>query len=121
MEERNVAGPLVLMENGTVEYRLCERLVALDRDARWSVVVFDEEPRPAYDRVHLSALFDGRTADDLQLADVVWYAERNITLHLGDRGVEIDREARTVASARGRSAAYDALVLATGSAPFVPP
>jgi len=115
------ARTLVIVGNGMVAHRLCERLTELDRDARWNVVVFSEEPRPAYDRVHLSALFDGRTADDLQLADVVWYAERNITLHLGDRIVEIDRTARTVVSARGRSVGYDALVFATGSAPFVPP
>ena len=120
MPERN-AGTLVVVGNGMVAHRLCERLVERDRAARWNVVVFAEEPWPAYDRVHLSALFAGRTADDLLLADAVWYAERNITLHLGDRVIEIDRAARTVTSARGRSVGYDALVLATGSAPFVPP
>ncbi len=122
MPDRDAASStLVVVGDGMVAHRFCEQLCALDRAARWNVVVFAEEPRPAYDRVHLSALFDGRTADDLQLADVVWYAERNITLHLGDRVVEIDRRARTVSSARGRCIAYDALVLATGSAPFVPP
>ncbi len=120
MPDRGATSTLVIVGNGMVAHRLCERLTELDRAARWNVVVFAEEPRPAYDRVHLSALFDGRTADDLQLASVVWYAERNITLHLGDRVVELDRAARTVVSARGRSVTYDALVLATGSAPFVP-
>lgn len=121
MPDPDASATLVVVGNGMVAHRFCERLAALDREARWNVVVFAEEPRPAYDRVHLSALFDGRTAAELELADVVWYAERNITLHLGDRVVEIDRAARTVTSLRGRSVAYDALVLATGSAPFVPP
>jgi nitrite reductase (NADH) large subunit len=115
------AKTLVVVGNGMVAHRLCERLVELDRAARWNVVVFGEEPRPAYDRVHLSAAFAGTRADELQLADAVWYAERSITLHLGDRVVEIDRAARAVTSERGRAVVYDALVLATGSAPFVPP
>ncbi|MEO6028893.1 MAG: nitrite reductase large subunit NirB [Candidatus Binatia bacterium] len=112
---------LVVVGNGMVAHRLCERLVELDRAARWNVIVFGEEPRPAYDRVHLSSLFDGRTADDLLLGDAVLYAQRNITLHLGDRVLAIDRAAKTVSSARGRCVPYDALVFATGSAPFVPP
>jgi nitrite reductase (NADH) large subunit len=72
-ESRNATtGTLVIVGNGMVAHRLCDRLVELDREARWNVVVFAEETRPAYDRVHLSTLFDGRTPDDLQLADAVW-------------------------------------------------
>src|SRR5581483_11372348 len=43
-----------------------------------------------------------------------------IALHLAEPIVEIDRDQGWVVSARGRRVAYDALVLATGSAPFVP-
>ncbi|KPC79310.1 hypothetical protein ADL35_19700, partial [Streptomyces sp. NRRL WC-3753] len=50
------------------------------------------------------------------------FLERHgITLHLGDPAVALDRTARTVTSAAGRVLPYDALVLATGSVPFVPP
>ena len=41
-------------------------------------------------------------------------------LHVGDRATAIDRERRVVISQQGREVEYDAVVLATGSAPFVP-
>ncbi|MCX6464869.1 MAG: nitrite reductase large subunit NirB, partial [Pseudonocardiales bacterium] len=44
-----------------------------------------------------------------------------VDLHLGDPAVALDRDARTVTTGSGRVLRYDALVLATGSAPFVPP
>ncbi len=49
-----------------------------------------------------------------------WYAENGITLHVGDRATAVDRERRLVISRHGREVDYDAIVLATGSAPFVP-
>ncbi|HYV58646.1 MAG TPA: nitrite reductase large subunit NirB, partial [Acidimicrobiia bacterium] len=112
---------VVVVGNGMVGHRFCERLVAHDRDRRLRVVCFGEERRPAYDRVHLSDYFDGKTVDDLGLADRAWYESRGITLHLGERVTGIDRATRAVVSSAGRRVQYDALVLATGSAPFVPP
>ena len=44
---------------------------------RYEIVVFGEEPHPAYHRVHLSSLFDD-TAEDLTLADAPWYAATGI-------------------------------------------
>jgi nitrite reductase (NADH) large subunit len=44
-----------------------------------------------------------------------------VEIHLGDRVACVDRDAGTVTSAAGIAIAYDALVLATGSYPFVPP
>src|SRR3954447_7351190 len=42
-------------------------------------------------------------------------------LLLGERVTDIDRASRTVTTSVGRAVGYDALVLATGSVPFVPP
>ncbi|MEW6269311.1 MAG: nitrite reductase large subunit NirB [Thermodesulfobacteriota bacterium] len=112
---------VVVVGNGMVGHRFCERLVERDRGERFRVVCFAEEPRPAYDRVHLSELFAGKSALDLQLADAAWYAEHGIALQLDERVIAIDRAARTVETSSGRRQAYDVLVLATGSAPFVPP
>lgn len=50
-----------------------------------------------------------------------WYAEHGVTLHSADPVVEIDRRRRVVRSARGVEAAYDRLLLATGSSPVVLP
>jgi NAD(P)H-dependent nitrite reductase large subunit/NAD(P)H-dependent nitrite reductase small subunit len=112
---------LVVVGNGMVGQRFCERLVARDTDRHWRVVVFGEESRPAYDRVHLSDFFTGRSADDLQLVPDPWYAEHGLAVHLGERVAVVDRTACEVVTGLGRRVAYDALVLATGSAPFVPP
>ena len=51
----------------------------------------------------------------------IWYAEHGLAVHLGERVVVVDRAAHEVVTALGRRVPYDALVLATGSAPFVPP
>jgi len=111
---------VVVVGNGMVGHRFCERLTALDGAGRFRIVTFCEEPRPAYDRVNLSKYFDKRDAEPLRLACPTWYAENGISLHVGDRVAAIDRQRRVVVSARGREVAYDAVVLATGSAPFVP-
>src|SRR5262245_47168647 len=112
---------LVVVGNGMVGQRFCEQLVAHDADRRWRVVVFGEERRPAYDRVHLSEFFTGRSAGDLQLVDDAWYAAHGLAGHVCERVGGIDPTAREVTTSLGRRVTYDALVLATGSAPFVPP
>ncbi len=82
--------------------------------------VFSEEPMRAYDRVHLSEYFTGRDAESLALSHASLYQTPGVTLHLGAPVLEIDRARREVITATG-SVAYDKLVLATGSYPFVPP
>ena len=112
---------VVVIGNGMVGHRFCEKLVELDPGRRRRIVTFCEEPRPAYDRVGLTRFFDERDPARLMLTSPEWYAEKGIELHVGDRATAIDREARVVCSARGREIPYDRVVLATGSAPFVPP
>jgi nitrite reductase (NADH) large subunit len=109
---------VIVAGNGMVAHRFCERLAA--GGDRFAITCIGEEPRPAYDRVHLTDLFAGRTAAELQLADAAWYDARGIALRLGERVDAIDRRRRTVRTTRGAVLAYDTLVLATGSAPFVP-
>jgi nitrite reductase (NADH) large subunit len=111
---------IVIVGNGMVSHRLCEKLVATDRD-RHRIVVCGEEPRPAYDRVHLTEYFSHRSADQLALGSAAWYAERGIDLRTGTKVVRIDRAARAIETDRGEAIDYDALVLATGSSPLVPP
>ena len=65
---------LVVVGNGMVGHRFCERLAAHDVERRYDVVTFCEEPRPAYDRVNLSKFFDSRDAGPLKLACEKWYA-----------------------------------------------
>ena len=110
---------VVVIGNGMVGHKFCEKLMAAS--SSFQIVVFGEEPRPAYDRVHLSEYFNGKSANDLGLSMAGWFdADRDIVLHIGDPVKEVDRTARVVHSRKGLVQPYDVLVLATGSAAFVP-
>ncbi|MEE6270968.1 nitrite reductase large subunit NirB [Streptomyces diastatochromogenes] len=112
---------LVLVGHGMVGQRFLEALAARGLTGTHRVVVLCEEPRPAYDRVHLTSYFSGTTPAQLSLTDEQFLAEHGIELHLGDPAETVDRTARTVTARSGLTVHYDALVLATGSYPFVPP
>jgi nitrite reductase (NADH) large subunit len=117
MKKQNI----VVIGNGMVGCKFCSRLVEKDTDNQFNIITFCEEPRPAYDRVHLSEYFTGKTAEDLTLQPLKWYEDNGITIHLEDKAVKIDRDAKKVISAKGVEVGYDKLILATGSSPFVPP
>jgi len=115
-KKRNV----VVIGNGMVGLRFCEKLVELDTNEQYRIVTFCEEPRAAYDRVGLTSFFAHRDAEKLMLAKLDWYHEHGVELHLGDRAKEIDRKARVIRSEKGVEIAYDVVALTTGSYPFVP-
>src|SRR3954453_23646941 len=96
----------VIVGNGMVSHRLCEKLV--QQGAGHSIVVCGEEPRPAYDRVHLTEYFAHGCADRLALGSAAWYAERGIDLRIATRVVRIRRADRVVVTDRGSEIPYDA-------------
>ncbi|HEY6797919.1 MAG TPA: nitrite reductase large subunit NirB [Kineosporiaceae bacterium] len=113
---------LVVVGGGMVAHRLVESLIARQGErADWHVTVLAEEPRAPYDRVALTSYFTGRDPAELALGDPLLWRDPRVTLRRGERVTAIDRAGREVATASGRNYPYDALVLATGSAPFVPP
>ena len=112
---------VVVIGNGPVGHRFCERLLEYDADRRYRIVTFCEEPRPAYDRVRLTSYFEHRDPARLALARIDWYRRNGILLHVGDRARQIDRQRRVVVSESGVEVPYERVVLATGSRPFVPP
>ncbi|MDQ4020248.1 MAG: nitrite reductase large subunit NirB [Actinomycetota bacterium] len=109
---------LVVAGHGMVGHRMVEALIGRDIARQWRIVVLAEEGRPAYDRVALSSYVDSWDARTLALPAV---EDDRVELRLGDPCVAIDRRKRRVRTASGHRVHYDALVLATGSAPFVPP
>jgi len=62
-----------------------------------------------------------KSLDDIMLNTRDWYRQKQITLHTGDPVVAIDRVRRIVRSAAGHEVAYERLLLATGSKPFMIP
>ena len=114
----NTARPVVVVVgNGMVGHRFCAKLKT---SGLFRIVLFGEEVYPAYDRVHLSEFFSGKSAADLSLPMTGWFEDEEIVLHLGDPIREIDREQKLVHSYKGAIVHYDILVLATGSSAFVP-
>lgn len=112
---------IVVVGNGMVGYKFCEKLIAKAGIDAFDITVFGEEIRPAYDRVHLSSYFDGKTIEDLTLAPLEWYANNQISLILSDPVVNLDVDTKTITSHHGLIKTYDYLILATGSGAFVPP
>ncbi|MBE3011301.1 nitrite reductase large subunit [Microbispora sp. NEAU-D428] len=105
---------LVVVGHGPTAHRLIETLAGRGFDG--TVTVFGEEPRPAYDRVALTSYLSGKSVEDL-----TYPVPDGVRLRTGVRVTAIDRANRTVSTDAGDSEPYDVLVLATGSAPFVPP
>jgi nitrite reductase (NADH) large subunit len=118
MDERSPRR-LVVVGHGMVGHRLVEAVLQRDVRHEWSVTVLSEEPRPAYDRVALSSLFAGVTPDGLALP--AFERAVRVDVRPGEAACAVDRGRCEVTTSSGSVVGYDALVLATGSAPFVPP
>ncbi|WP_111497079.1 nitrite reductase large subunit NirB [Marinobacter bohaiensis] len=111
---------LIVIGNGMVGHHFLEQFADTPAAADYDVHVFGEEPLIAYDRVHLSEYFGGSSHADLALGTAEDYAAKGLTLHLDEQVTELDRDNRKVITPKGEYE-YDAVVLATGSYPFVPP
>ncbi len=115
MEKRRI----LVVGNGMVGHHFVATLINAQTDDH--ITVIGEEPRPAYDRVHLSDVFAGRTPEDLAIGSRQTYLDWGVDAHFGDPVTNIERTAKRVVTGSGRVFEYDRLVLATGSYPFVPP
>ncbi len=111
---------IVVVGHGMVGHKFLESLAETGlKDAE--ITVLCEEPRPAYDRVHLSEYFSGKSAEDLSVVEPGFFERTGYTLRLAAKAVAIERRTNTVTTADGEELVYDKLVMATGSVPFVPP
>ena len=110
---------IIVIGHGMVGHNFLESLAETGL-TNGEVTVLCEEPRPAYDRVHLSAFFSGTTAEALSLVEPGFFERTGFTLRLAARAASVDRRTNTVTTADGEVLSYDKLVLATGSNPFVP-
>ena len=112
---------LVIIGDGMAPGRMLEHL--LDREpGRHQITIFNAEPRVNYDRIMLSPVLSGeKDYEEIIIHDDGWYIKNSITLYKGHKIVAIDRVAETVVSDQGALAAYDKLVIATGSMPLIIP
>jgi len=111
---------IIVVGNGMVGYKFCEKFVSHNQNSGFKITIFGEEPRPAYDRVHLSEFFENGDAKALEMAPRSWYEDHGIELITGERITDIHRSSKKITTTKDLHYKYDYLVLATGSAPFVP-
>ena len=113
---------LVVIGNGMAGMRTVEELISAAPE-KYDITVFGAEPYGNYNRIMLSSVLCGeKTIEDIVINDRQWYADNGICLYASqDKSVvRIDRVNRKVYAQDGTSAAYDRLLIATGSKPVVP-
>lgn len=112
---------LVVVGNGMAGIRCVEEILELGPEL-FDITIFGAEPRPNYNRILLSKVLQGEhSLQDIILNDWSWYERHGIRLLTGEAVQHIDVKARCIETVSGKREEYDALILATGSSPFVPP
>jgi nitrite reductase (NADH) large subunit len=109
---------IVVVGNGMVGHHFVEEMA---KNPNCHITVLSAESRLAYDRVHLSEYFGGKTAEDLAMTTPEHYEELGVTFKTNAKVINIDKAAKYVTTESGETYHYDKLILATGSYPFVPP
>ncbi len=93
------------------------------------IEIYTQEAHHYYPRPRLQGFLAGEIGlEKLPLYPPAWYEKRGIAVHLGVEVVELDPTAKRITLAactergrsNGRQVAYDCLLLATGSRPFIP-
>ena len=77
---------IVLIGHGMVGHKFLESLAETCL-SHVEVTVLCEEPRPAYDRVHLSEFFAGKSAEDLSLVEPGFFERTGFSLRLAAQAV----------------------------------
>ena len=109
---------IVVVGNGMVGHHFVDEMA---KHEGYEITVLSAEDRLAYDRVHLSEYFSGKTAEDLAMTSPAYYNEIGVNFFTNAKVTHIDKAAKEVTTETGETYAYDKLVMATGSYPFVPP
>ncbi|CAI1186037.1 Nitric oxide reductase FlRd-NAD(+) reductase [Serratia plymuthica] len=112
---------LAVIGNGMVGHRFIEDLLEKADKDQFEITVFCEEPRIAYDRVHLSSYFAHHTAEELSLVREGFYEKQGVKVLVGERAITVNRSEKVIHSNTGRTLYYDKLIMATGSYPWIPP
>ncbi|MFE7225310.1 FAD-dependent oxidoreductase [Nocardioides sp. NPDC057577] len=111
---------IVIIGGGMAAARLVEGLVAHGLGPQTTVLA--EEQHAPYNRILLSAVLEGtHRPGALALREKQWYADRGVDLRLDSLVVDIHRDTKTVELADRTRIPYDAVVLATGAIPSLPP
>ena len=111
---------ILMIGHGMVGHKFIESVLEQAGDDV-ELTILAEEPHLAYDRVHLTEYFSGKTVKDLSLCRSDFADAYGIDLRLNTRAIELDQLNKTVTTNHGDVLSFDKLILATGSYAFVPP
>ena len=112
---------LIVVGNGMTAVKFCQKMLDAGLLNQFDLIVIGEEPHYAYDRVHLTDYYTGTDVLDLHLVPIQWYEDNQIEVITHTKVIQIDKHNLTVELEDKTIYKYDTLVLATGSAAFVPP
>ena len=110
----------VIVGNGVAAAGCIEGIRSRDRSGE--ITVISEEKHPVYCRPLISYYLEGKTDPErMRYRGENFYEETGCRVLYGRKALRLDAAAREVTLDDGARLAYDALCLAAGSSPFVPP
>ncbi|MDR1629497.1 MAG: FAD-dependent oxidoreductase [Oscillospiraceae bacterium] len=110
----------VIIGNSTAAIGAVEAVRSKDKAG--NIVIISNEPHHTYSRPLISYLLAGKTTEEkMKYRGADFYKDNCCELLLGKTVVKLDAAKKEVVLDNGSSVAYDKLLVATGSTPFVPP
>ncbi|SER98943.1 nitrite reductase (NADH) large subunit [Gracilibacillus ureilyticus] len=111
---------LILIGNGMAGLKCIEQILKED-SSLYHITIFGSEPYTNYSRIMLSSVLQGNVSfNEIILNDWDWYERNEITLYPNETVHLINSSNKTVSTSK-RQIAYDKLIIATGSVPFILP
>jgi nitrite reductase (NADH) large subunit len=112
---------LVMIGNGMAGVRTIEEILKIAPE-KFEITILGKEPYPNYNRIKLSNILQGDTSfEEIIINPLQWYEENDIQLYTGETVEKIDLQTKQVMTESGLVAAYDELIIATGSQSFILP
>ncbi|HEY2736572.1 MAG TPA: FAD-dependent oxidoreductase, partial [Polyangiales bacterium] len=112
---------LAIIGNGMATCRLLDELVLREGARQYDVTVFGDERGGAYNRILLGRVLGGEPPDAIVTKTPEWYDRHGFRLVASTKVARLDTLRKNLVTDDGQSRRYDLAVIATGSAPLVPP
>lgn len=110
----------VIVGCGTAAIGCVEGIRSVDKQGRITIV--SAENHPAYCRPLISYYLEDKTTEEkMKYRDDSFYEENKCDILFGATATKIDIGSKTVLTDKKEEIPFDALCMATGSSPFVPP
>ena len=110
----------LIIGNGTAGTTAAEQIRKQDSDCH--ITVITNETTPLYSRIRLPEYIQDKIEKErLIIKSQAWHQENRITLIIDTIIENIDTKKQQAIASDGTAYPYDALLIATGSTPFIPP